>query len=221
MHVNNGVVPLNSPNAVLDFKRLLCAEVDIKWHNTISQIFIGSLAYLVSGSLPDLAFMVNYLALHSMTMTNAHWDILDHVVGYLFNTQDHWLIMWPGKVSLNLWSKHQSKRQGVVALSTCAVEYMALSDSTQHLVRAICQLTHITEGFNKTIFGDNQAVVQVLSDNLSRKQMTYLNCAFFFVNDTIGKHEIKVNWVPTAKMKADALTKHLSGPTLQQAIPFL
>ncbi|MBW0462498.1 hypothetical protein O181_002213 [Austropuccinia psidii MF-1] len=36
----------------------------------------GSLAYLVSGSWPDLAFAVNYLARHSMAPTRTHWTIL-------------------------------------------------------------------------------------------------------------------------------------------------
>ncbi|MBW0490050.1 hypothetical protein O181_029765 [Austropuccinia psidii MF-1] len=122
IHVNDGVFALNSPNDVPDFKRQLCAEVDIKWHDTICQIVglecafgegevaitqkrlmksildaypwqivksdcplpvspptdvavegetldatpfclvIGSLAYLISGSHPYLAFTVNYLA---------------------------------------------------------------------------------------------------------------------------------------------------------------
>ncbi|MBW0473206.1 hypothetical protein O181_012921 [Austropuccinia psidii MF-1] len=261
------VVPVGHPdldglcgdgNAVFDFKRWPCAEVDIKWHNIICQIVglecafgedqvaiaqrrltkiildsysgpivkndcplsvlpppniavegekldatpfrlvIGSLAYLVSGSCPDLAFAVNYLAL-----TKGHWDILDHVVGYLLKTQHHRLVMQPGKLLLNLWSDASwggalercqtgfmlklgeapilwsSKRQGVVALSTCVAEYVALSNSAQHLVQAISQLGYLTQSFNKTIFCDNQAAVQVLIDNLSRKQMQYLDCAFF------------------------------------------
>ncbi|MBW0509162.1 hypothetical protein O181_048877 [Austropuccinia psidii MF-1] len=298
IHVDNGFVAPNLPNAVSDFKRQLCAEVDIKWHNTICQIVglecefgegevaimqrrltkslldmypwcivksncplpvlpptdvavegetldatpfqsvIGSLAYLVGRSHPDLAFAVNYLAQHSMAPMKVHWCILDHVVGYLLKTQHHQLIMRPGKVSLNLWSETgwggdlersqtgfmlklgdapilwSSKWQGVVALSTCAAEYVALSGSTQHLVQAISQLTHLSQGFDKTIFCDNQAVVQVFINNLSRKQMRYLDRAFFFVKDVIRNHDIEVNWVPTAKMQADALTKHLSGSTL-------
>ncbi|MBW0505172.1 hypothetical protein O181_044887 [Austropuccinia psidii MF-1] len=38
VHVNNGVVASNSPEAVANFKPLLSVEVDIKWHDTISQI---------------------------------------------------------------------------------------------------------------------------------------------------------------------------------------
>ncbi|MBW0524225.1 hypothetical protein O181_063940, partial [Austropuccinia psidii MF-1] len=204
IHVDDRAVASNSPSAVLDFKRQLCAEVDIKWHDTIRQIVglecafgegevaisqrrltksilkgypgpivknncplpvlpppsmavedetldptpfrlvIGSLAYLVSGSRPDLAFAVNYLAQHSMALTKTRWCILDHV-----------------------------------------------------------------------------AAVQISIDNLSGKHMRYLDRAFFFVNNVLRKHNIKVNWILTAKMQADALTKRLSGSLLQRAIPFL
>ncbi|MBW0547357.1 hypothetical protein O181_087072 [Austropuccinia psidii MF-1] len=106
------------------------------------QLVMGSLAYLVRSSWPDLAFSVSYLA--------QHWAILDHVMSYLFKTKTHQLILLPEKVSLNLWSHTgwggylkrsqfgfilklgdvpiiwSSKQQGVVAISTCPVEYMAL-----------------------------------------------------------------------------------------------
>ncbi|MBW0478107.1 hypothetical protein O181_017822 [Austropuccinia psidii MF-1] len=210
---------------------------------TLFRSVIGSLAYLVSGSRPDLAFAVNYLARHSLSPTAHHWVVLDHLMGYLLKTRSYRLVLQPEGVSLNLWSDAgwgdlersqtgfmlklgnapilwASKRQGVVALSTCAAEYVALSDSTQHLVQAINQLGQLDEGFNKEIFCDNQAAVQVSIDNQSRKQMQYLDHAFFFVNDTIRKHNIKIMWVPTKKMQADALTKRLSGPALQHSLAF-
>ncbi|MBW0468286.1 hypothetical protein O181_008001 [Austropuccinia psidii MF-1] len=129
------------------------------------RLVVGSLAYLVSGSHPDLAFTVNYLARHSMAPTAAHWEMLDHVVGYLLKTWKNGAVLRPGDLLLNLWSdagwggklEHSqsgfilklgdapilwaSKRQSVVALSTCAAEYIALSDLMQHLVQAIGQLT--------------------------------------------------------------------------------
>ncbi|MBW0514299.1 hypothetical protein O181_054014 [Austropuccinia psidii MF-1] len=155
------------------------------------QSVIGSLAYLVSGSRPDLAFAVNYLTRHSMGPTPAHWDLLDHVVGYLRKTRDQGICLCPGNISLNLWGgdleRSQtgfvlklgntpilwgSKRQSVVALSTCAAEYIALSDSTQHLVQVINQLGQLVRDFSKAIFCNNQAAVQVLIDNKLRKRMS-------------------------------------------------
>ncbi|MBW0529719.1 hypothetical protein O181_069434 [Austropuccinia psidii MF-1] len=56
-------------------------------------LVVGLLAYLVSGSHPDLAFAVNYLARHSMSPTAQHWGILDHVMGYLLKMQLHQLML--------------------------------------------------------------------------------------------------------------------------------
>ncbi|MBW0476849.1 hypothetical protein O181_016564 [Austropuccinia psidii MF-1] len=180
------------------------------------RLVIGSLAYLVSGSQPDLAFTVNYLARHLMAPTATHWDVLDHLVGYLLETRGHGTILRPGECALNLWGGELeqsqsgfmlklgnapilwgSKRQTVVALLTCAAEYIALSNLTQHLVQAINQLAQLAQDFKKTIFCDNQVAVQVSIDNLSCKRMRYLDRAFFFVNDVIRKHGIMVKWVNT------------------------
>ncbi|MBW0499660.1 hypothetical protein O181_039375 [Austropuccinia psidii MF-1] len=180
------------------------------------RLVIGSLAYLVSGSWPDLAFSVNYLARHSMAPTETHWAMLDHLVGYLLKTQGHGITLHPGECSLNLWSdagwggkleRSQagfmlkigeapilwgSKQQTMVALSTCAAEYIALSDSTQHQVQAINQLTQLAQNFKKKIFCDNQEAVQVSNNNCSCKCMQYLDRAFFFVNNVIRKHGVVV-----------------------------
>ncbi|MBW0575017.1 hypothetical protein O181_114732 [Austropuccinia psidii MF-1] len=224
IHFDDGVVMSNSQVDILNFMKHLCDEVEIKWHDTITQIaypqtiiktdlplpalpasnsnskdatpfclVIGSLAYLVSGSHPDLAFVVHYLARHSMSPMGKHWGILHHVMGYLLKMQSHRLMLQPDNISLNLWSdagwggnlEHSqlgfmlklgdapilwtSKWQGVVALSTCAAEYVALSDSTQHFVQAINQLSQLVKDFNKEIFCNNQAAVQVSIDNHSRK----------------------------------------------------
>ncbi|MBW0499427.1 hypothetical protein O181_039142 [Austropuccinia psidii MF-1] len=82
-----------------------------------------------------------------------------------------------------LWG---SKRQSVVALSTCAAEYIALSNLTQHLVHAINQLSQLAGDFDKTIYCDNQAAVQVSIDNKSRKRMRYLDRAFFSSTIPLG-----------------------------------
>ncbi|MBW0528517.1 hypothetical protein O181_068232 [Austropuccinia psidii MF-1] len=179
-----------------------------------------------------------------MAPTKKHWDALDYVMGYLLKTKNNRLILQPGRVFLNLWSNASwggdlersrlgfmlkpsnalilwaSKQQGVVALSTCTAKYVALLESTQHLVQAINQLTQLAGNSEKEIFCDNQAAVQVSINNQLRKQMRYLDCTFFFGNGTIRKHGIKVMLVPMGKMQADSLTKWLSGPALQRDLPF-
>ncbi|MBW0512412.1 hypothetical protein O181_052127 [Austropuccinia psidii MF-1] len=140
---------------------------------------IGSLAYLVGGSRPDLTFAMNYLVRHSMGPTADHWFLLGQVIGYLLKTCVHGIRIFPGDLSLSLWSDAGwggdlkclqtgfviklgdapilwgSKQQAMVALLTCAAEYVALSDSTQHFMQAINQLTQLAGNFNKTIFCNN------------------------------------------------------------------
>ncbi|MBW0579850.1 hypothetical protein O181_119565 [Austropuccinia psidii MF-1] len=69
----------DSPLPTLPVGNLLPDEATLD--PTPFQSVIGSLAYLVSGSRPDLAFAVNYLARHSMGPTATHWGLLDHVLG--------------------------------------------------------------------------------------------------------------------------------------------
>ncbi|MBW0512434.1 hypothetical protein O181_052149 [Austropuccinia psidii MF-1] len=175
-----------------------------------------------------------------MAPAATHWDVLDHLVGYLLKTRGHCRILCLGECALSLWGGELersqsgfmlklgdapilwgSKQQTVVALLMCAAEYIALSDSTQPLVQVINQLTQLAQDFKKTIFCDNQAAVQVSIENLSCKCMWYLNHAFFFVNNVICKHRIMVRWVNTREMQAYALTKRLSGQSLNQALHFL
>ncbi|MBW0461372.1 hypothetical protein O181_001087 [Austropuccinia psidii MF-1] len=174
IHIDDGIVTSNSLGAISKFKMALCGELDIKWSDQLTHIMglncafgegedaldpiayqsvVGSLAYLVSGSRPDLAFAVNYLSRHSMKPTAEHWLLLDHVVGYLLKTHSHRIRLFLTSLALSLWSdagwggdlKHSqsgfilklgdapihwsSKRQTVLALSTCAAEYVALLDS--------------------------------------------------------------------------------------------
>ncbi|MBW0497374.1 hypothetical protein O181_037089 [Austropuccinia psidii MF-1] len=89
-----------------------------------------------------------------MGPTLANWDLLDHVVGCLHKACGRGIRICPGNISLSLLSnagwggdlkrsqtgKHTYTLGLKVALLTCAAEYIALSDSTQHLVQAINQL---------------------------------------------------------------------------------
>ncbi|MBW0460303.1 hypothetical protein O181_000018 [Austropuccinia psidii MF-1] len=176
---------------------------------------IGLLAYLVSGTQPDLVFSVNYLVGHSMGPTEAHWEMLDHVFGYLLKTRDRGIRLCLQELSLNLCSDagwggdlERSQTGFLIQLGDAPIvwalkwqpvvaEYVALSDSIQHLMQAINQLTQLTGKFDRSIFCENQAAVQVAINNKSRKCM----------------------W--TMDMQADALTKRLSGTALLQALPFL
>ncbi|MBW0486950.1 hypothetical protein O181_026665 [Austropuccinia psidii MF-1] len=137
--------------------------------------FIVSLLYLVAGTCPHLAFAVNNLARHSTHPANNHWLELDHLMGYLLQTQNCYLSLKPESLDIDLWTD----TGWGVALSTCAAEYIASSDATQHFVQTINHMKYFVVSFERKTLCDNGAAIGISKDALSRKRTRYLNRAFF------------------------------------------
>jgi hypothetical protein len=106
-----------------------------------------------------------------------------------------------------------AKRQTVVALSTCAAEYIALSDGTQQLAQLNNLLIDMHHIIPMEVFCDNEAAILIAGDNASKKKTRYLSRAFYFVNDFIRQYDIKIQWTSTQNQLADIFTKRL-GPNL-------
>ncbi|MBW0542141.1 hypothetical protein O181_081856 [Austropuccinia psidii MF-1] len=49
---------------------------------------IGMLLYIAQGTRPNISYAVNYLARFSMGTTSAHWEALEHLIGYLRKTRN-------------------------------------------------------------------------------------------------------------------------------------
>ncbi|MBW0567405.1 hypothetical protein O181_107120 [Austropuccinia psidii MF-1] len=49
---------------------------------------IGMLLYIVEGTRPDISYVVNYLAQFSIGTNSSHWEALEHLIGYLRNTNN-------------------------------------------------------------------------------------------------------------------------------------
>jgi hypothetical protein len=47
---------------------------------------IRALMYLANNTRPDIAFVVNYLARHSATLTIRHWNVIKNILRYLNGT---------------------------------------------------------------------------------------------------------------------------------------
>jgi hypothetical protein len=170
---------------------------------------IGSLMYLAGGTRPDLTYSVNLLARYSNSLSEKHWDALDILIGYIKHTSDLTLTFGCNGGKLELWSnsnwggehkrstsghviKHNgnpiswgAKRQTVVALSTCAAEYIALSEGTQLLAQLNNLLIDLEIPKTLEIYCDNEAAILIAGDNASKKKTRYLTRAFYFINNFV------------------------------------
>jgi hypothetical protein len=201
---------------------------------------IGSMMYLAGGTQPDMAYAVNLLARYSANPSTKHWEALDYLVGYLkgttgmklkFNGEEEGLDLW---TDANWGGEHErstsgfvvkmcgdsvawgAKRQTVVALSTCAAEYISLSDGAQHLASISILLDDIQHNFKMKIYCHNEAAILVAGNNASKKKTRYLIRAFYFINDFVRANNIKIQWTSTINQQADIFTKK-SGPNKMEA----
>ncbi|POW17002.1 hypothetical protein PSTT_00834 [Puccinia striiformis] len=210
------VTSANDPVNVTDFRSVL-----------------GSLMYLACGTRPDIAYAVNMLARYSSRPSEEHWTTLDHLVGYVKKNPRRAINFSQGEDAVKLYvdagwgGEHErsttgfilqhcgnpitwgSKRQDVVAMSTCAAEYVALSIATQTLANIKVILDDICPSQRFEILCDNQAAVLVATDNASKKKTKYLQRAFYFVNDFVRKYKVKLYWISNQFQLADIFTKRL------------
>jgi hypothetical protein len=105
-----------------------------------------------------------------------------------------------------------SKLQSIVALLTTEAEFIACVTAGQELLW-FCQF--FTElGYNFTgpspMFMDNQSAMQVAKNPEHHSRMKHLNLHYFWLWDEVNRQRrIEINYIPTADMAADLLTKPL------------
>jgi hypothetical protein len=200
---------------------------------TLYQSFIGSINYLALGTRPDLSFAVNYLARFSANPNETHWAALKHLIQYIATTRDKRLHLQESDNQLITWTDANwggefqrstsgfiihflgspiawgSRRQKVVATSTCAAKFISLGSSVDFLLFLIPILKSLDSLPPMTLKCDNRAAVLVSDDNASKGRMKSLERNFFFVNDAVREHDIKLEWVSTNNNLADFFTKTL------------
>ena len=111
-----------------------------------------------------------------------------------------------------------AKRQTVVALSTCAAEYIALFKGAQNLASISILLDNIKHNVNINIYCDNETAILITGDNASKKKTRYLIRAFYFINDFVHANNIKITWTSTTNQQADIFTKKLGPNKMDETV---
>lgn len=105
-----------------------------------------------------------------------------------------------------------SKRQKTVALSSCEAEYMALTETTKEAVwmRGLLQELGL-KGFNSVaIRMDNQGAMALAKNPEFHARTKHIDIRHHYIREVESRGLIHLNYVPTADMAADGLTKPLS-----------
>ena len=205
---------------------------------------VGSLNYLALCTRPDLAQAVGVLARYMSAPTEAHWGVALGVVRYLRGTQDLGLVYsrsgqgvvvgfcdadfagdrdqrrsTTGYVFLAAggaisWS---SQRQKTVALSTAEAEYQAASAAAREALwmRQLMQDLAVPL-YCISIRSDNQAALTLLANPVLSQRSKHIDVIHHFARERAERGEVGFNYIPTAEMAADFLTKSVPESTFQR-----
>lgn len=117
------------------------------------------------------------------------------VTGYVFIIQDA-AISW------------NSKKQQTIALSTTEAEYMSMSAATQEAIWL--------RGLHNELFGeklaciihcDNKGAIHLANTTAHHPRTKHIDLRHHFIRDNVAKGVVKFDYVKTAEMLADFLTK--------------
>lgn len=206
---------------------------------------IGKLLYVSTNSRPDISLSVCILA--QRVEKPRKLDITEalRVIKYLVNTKDYVLHLnnkhanqsligfsdanfgeckLDGKSNSGVicfvnggpivWS---SKKQSLVALSTCEAEYYAITET----VKEILWLQSLLEDFNSqaemptTILTDNQSSICMIENADFMQRTKYIGVRYHYIRDYIEKKIIKLSYCPSEYNIADMMTKPLCGTKIQ------
>jgi len=109
------------------------------------------------------------------------------------------------------WS---SKKQRVVALSTCESELYAEAAAIQEVlwIRTMLRELGLNSATGSTVFGDNQSTIAVSKNGIKGERTKHVDVKYFFVTQTVESGDVVLKWIPTQQQQADIFTKALSAP---------
>ena len=106
----------------------------------------------------------------------------------------------------------KSKLQPTVALSSTEAEYMALGAAAceaLYMRNLLGELCPAAVPGSVTLFEDNQSTIKQAFNLQSSERTKHIDIRYHFIKDHISKGDIAIEYIPTDRQPADALTKSL------------
>ena len=106
----------------------------------------------------------------------------------------------------------QSKKQPIVALSTCEAEYVAASSCVCHAIwlRKLLKEMNITQDGPTKIRVDNKSAIELAKNPVHHERSKHIDVRFHFIRENIKNGEVELIHVPSQEQIADIFTKPLS-----------
>ncbi len=107
----------------------------------------------------------------------------------------------------------RSKKQSIVATSSCEAEYMAAYSAAKEsiwLSKMIAEMTGSKETRPQTIFVDNQGAIALAKRNTVSSRSKHIENRYHYIQDALVNNLLKLEYIPSKSPSADLLTKPLA-----------
>ena len=228
-----------SVSTPIDLSCLENFESKILEDRRLYQSVIGTLNYITCCTRPDVAFAVNLLARRMQSPTYADLKRAKRVLVYLRDTKTKGIMIDKvdknKKVQIKTFVdaslgngsnrksifgyvimleenilSFKSKKQEIVAQSTCEAEYIALAYGIKETLWIEHILTEVGIGFKvSTVYCDNAGAIKVVHKQIATGRTRHLDLRLQMIKDLVVKGEIKVKYVKSELNVADIFTKPL------------
>ena len=226
--------------------KMMSEESAVLTNTKLFKEIVGSLIYVMTCTRPDLSFVVTKLSQFMSNPRKCHFDLAKYVLRYLKSTIHYSLKFskikdglklngysdsdWGGDVEdrksisgygfqfgdrgpLISW---KSKKQNLVALSSCEAEYIAITVAVQEAKFLGQLLSDMTSNKRDPVilFADNQGAIELSKNPVHHQRTKHIDIKFHFIRSEIQNGFIVLVYVNTNENLADIFTKPVTKPKL-------
>jgi hypothetical protein len=203
------------------------------------QRIVGSLMYIMLGTRGDVAYAVSMASRYLANPGPQHMKLARRILRYLNGTKNLRLTYkgqpqmlkgftdadWGGcrdtrrstaGYLFNIGSgaiSWQSKRQSVVALSTCEAEFLGQTQATKEAIwlRRLLNELNMSQGKTATIIcGDNQGAIALSSNPQYHSRTKHMEIQRKWQGEVQDLGTVELKYIPTTDQIADGFTKPLA-----------
>ena len=222
------------------FNKFDCKESKLLENPTLFRAIIGSLIYILICSRPDISYVVTRLSEYMDKPSQAHLALAKDVLRYLKGTKSHSLVFRKSGMPLRLYGYSDSdyagsddrkstsgycfklsensalvswktKKQGVVALSSCEAEYTAISFAVQEgkfLRQMFAEMNNVPVS-TFVLYVDNQGAIKLAENHVFQQRSKHIDVKYHFTKSEIQKGTLSLIYVETSNNIAVMFTKSL------------
>ena len=198
---------------------------------------VGSLIYLMTCTRPDLCYAVSVLSQHLAAPRMTHFNLAKYVLRYLKGTINYGLVyekqdmyilgytdaswastgnrksisgycyMLGDSSALISW---KSKKQPIVALSSCEAEYVSITLAMQEgifLTQLLVELGFYEKSKGVKMFVDNMGAIDLSKNPVHHQRSKHIDLKYHFIRSKVIDGSFVLQYVPSKQNIADIFTK--------------